>query len=89
MKIKTAPLQSFSEHVPSFNCRISMDTKSPFTPSSQNKSYTHKSLIVDAFSHFVVTVPIKSNNAQTAVKTLLQHWIVTFGPPIYIYIYLP
>ena len=30
-------------------------------------------LFVDAFSHFVVTVPIKSNNAKTAVKTLLHH----------------
>ena len=82
MKINTAPLQSFSEHVPSFNYRISMDTKSPITPSSQNISYIH--VIVDAFSHFVVKVPIKSNNAKTAVKTLLHHWIVKFGPPIYL-----
>ena len=80
MKIITAPLQSFSEHAPSFNHRISMDTKGPITPSSQNKSYIQ--VIVDAFSHFVVTVPDKSNNAKTAVKTLLHHWIVKFGPPI-------
>ena len=59
-----------------------MDTKGPTTPTSQNKSYIH--FIVDAFSHFVVTVPIKSNNAKTAVKTLLHHWIVKFGPPIYL-----
>ena len=31
MKINTAPLQSFSEHVPSSNYRISMDTKGPIT----------------------------------------------------------
>ena len=59
-----------------------MDTKGPITPSSQHKTYIH--VIVDAFSHFVVTVPIKSNNAKTAVKTLLHHWIVKFGPPIYL-----
>ena len=82
MKINTAPLQSFSVHAPSFNYRISMDTKGPITPSSQNKSYIH--VIFDAFSHFVVTVPNKSNNAKTAVKTLLHHWIVKFGPPIYL-----
>ena len=82
MKIKTAPLQSFSEHAPSFNYCISMDTKGPITPSSQNKTCIHD--IVDAFSHFVVTVPNKSNNAKTAVKTLLHHWIVKFGPPIYL-----
>ena len=48
--------KSFSEHAPSFNYRISMDTKVPITPSSQNKSYRH--VIVDALGGFVVTVPI-------------------------------
>ena len=81
-KIQTAPTQSFSEHAPSFNYGISMDTKGPINPPSHNKSYIH--VIVDAFSHFVVTVPIKSNNAKTAIKTLLHHWIIKFGPPIYL-----
>ena len=53
------------------NYRISMDTKGPINPPSHNKSYIH--VIIDAFSHFVVTVPIKSNNAKTAIKTLLHH----------------
>ena len=62
-----------------------MDTKGPITPSSQNKPYKQViHVIVDAFSHNVVTVPIKSNNAKTAVKTLLQQWIVKFGPPVYL-----
>ena len=82
MKIQTAPTQSFSEHAPSFNYRISMDTKGPINPLSHNNSYIH--VIIDAFSHFVVTVPIKSNNATTAIKTLLHHWIIKFGPPIYL-----
>ena len=82
MNINTAPLQSFSEHAPFFNYCISMDTKGPITTSSQNKSYIY--VIVVAFSHFVDTVPIKSNNAKIAVKTLLHHWIVKFGPPIYL-----
>ena len=81
-KIQTAPTQSFSEHAPSFNYRISMDTKGPINPPSHNKSYIL--VIVDAFSHFVVTVPTKSNNAKTAIKTLLHHWIIKFGPPIYL-----
>ena len=81
MKIQTAPTQSFSEHAPSFNYRISMDTKGPINPPSHNKSYIH--VIIDAFSHFVVTVPIKSNNAKTAIKTLLHQWIIKFGSPIY------
>ena len=71
MKIQTAPTQSFSEHAPSFNYHISMDTKGPINPPSHNKFYIHA--IIDAFSHFVVTVPIKANNAKTAIKTLLHH----------------
>ena len=59
-----------------------MDTKGPINPPSHNKSYIH--VIVDAFSHFVVTVPIKSNNVETAIKTLLHHWIIKFGPPIFL-----
>ena len=43
-----------------------MDTEGPITTSSQNKSFID--VIVDDFSHFVVTVPIKSNNAKTACK---------------------
>ena len=82
MKIQTAPTQSFSEHAPSFNYRISMDTKGPIYPPSHNKSYIH--VIIDAFSYFVVTVPIKSNNAKTTTKTLLHHWIIEFGPTIYL-----
>ena len=81
-KIQTYMLlhTSFSEHVPSFNYRISMDTKGPINPPSHNKSYIH--VIIDAFSHFVVTVPIKSNNAKPAIKTILHHSIIKFGPPI-------
>ena len=59
-----------------------MDTKGPINPPSPRKSYFHD--IVDAFSHFVITVPIKLINAKTAVKSLLHHWIIKFGPPIYL-----
>ena len=38
MKIQTAPTQSLSEHAPSFNYRISVDTKGPINPLSHNKS---------------------------------------------------
>ena len=41
-------------------------------------------MIVDAFSHFVVTVPVKQINAQNAAYSLLHHWITKFGPPIYL-----
>ena len=50
MKVQTAPKQSFSEHAPSINYRISMDTKGPINPLSQNKSYIL--VIVDSFGHF-------------------------------------
>ena len=81
-RIQTAPTQSFSEHAPSFNYKISMDTESPINRRSQHKFYFHN--LVGAFSHFVVTIPIKSNIVKTAVKTLLHHWITKFRPPIYL-----
>ena len=56
--------------------------KGPINPPSHNKSYFH--VIIDAFSHFVVTVPIKSNNAKRLIKTRLHHWIIKFGPPLYL-----
>ena len=56
MKIQTALTQSSSEHALSFNYSISMDTKEPINPPSHNKCYIH--VIIDAFSHFVVTVSI-------------------------------
>ena len=82
MKIQTAPTQSFSEHAPSSNYWIFLDIKRTYNPPAQHKSYIH--LVIDAFSHFVVTIPIKSNNAETAMKTLLHHRIIKFGPPIYL-----
>ena len=77
-KIQTATLPRFSENASYFNYRISMDTKGPINPPSKQNSHIH--VIVDAFSHFVVTVPVKQNNAENAVHSLLQHWITKFGP---------
>ena len=78
-KSQTATIQTFSENASYFNYRISMDTKGPIKPPSNQNSYIH--VIVDAFSHFVVTVPVKQNIAQNAVNSLLNHWITKFGPP--------
>ena len=59
-----------------------MDTKNPINLTPQNRSCIH--VIVDAFNLFVVTVPIESNNAKTAVTTLLHHWIAKYGPSVYL-----
>ena len=79
-KIQTATIQTFSENASCFNYRISMDTKGPVNSPSNQNSYIH--VIVDAFTHFVVTVPTKLNNAQNAVNSLLHHWITKFGTPV-------
>ena len=81
-KIQTATIKTFSENASYFNYRISLDTKGPINPPSKQNSNIH--VIVDAFSHFVVTVPNKQNNAQNAVNSLLYHWITKFGPPVYL-----
>ena len=70
-KYQTATIQTFSENASYFNYRISMDTKEPMNPPSKQNSYIH--VIVDAFIHFVVTVPVKQNNAQNADNSLLRH----------------
>ena len=82
MKIQTVYTQSFAEQAPTFSYRTSMDTKGRISPPSAPKSYIH--VIFDAFSHFIVTVPIKTNNAKTAVETLLHHWITKYGPTMYL-----
>ena len=46
-----SPSLPFYENATHFNYRISMDTKGPFSPSSQKNSYIF--VIIDAFSHFV------------------------------------
>ena len=79
-KVQTVTKQTFSEYASYFNYRISMDTKGPINQPSNQTSNIH--VIVDPFSHFVVTVPVKQNNAQNAVNSLLHHWITKFGPPV-------
>ena len=79
-KTQTASIQTFSENASYFNYRISMDTEGPINPPSNQNSYIH--VIVDAFSHFVVKIPKKQNNAQNAVNSLLHHWITKIGPPV-------
>ena len=65
MKVQTAPTQSFSQHAPSFDYRISMDTENHTNPLSRKKSNIH--VIGNAFCQFVVTAPIKSHNAEAAI----------------------
>ena len=80
-KTETASIQTFSENASYFNYRISMDTKGPINPPSIQKSHIH--VIVDAFSHFVVTIPITQNNAQNAVNSLLHHRGLINLDPLY------
>ena len=48
-KVQTASIQTFSETASYFKYRISMDTKGPINPPSNQNSYIH--VIVDAFRH--------------------------------------
>ena len=77
-----SPPLPFYENATHFNYRISMDTKGPISPSSQNNSYIF--VIIEAFSHFVVTNPAPNINSKYAIQTLLHHWITKFGPPQYL-----
>ena len=79
--IQNATIQKFSESASYFNYRISRDTKGAINPPSKQSSYIH---VIDAFSHFVVTVTVKQNNAQNAGNSLLHYWITKVGPPVYL-----
>ena len=61
---------------------MSVDTKGPISPFSQKNSYIF--VIIDAFSHFVVTNPAPHIISKYEIQTLLQHWITKFGPPQYL-----
>ena len=77
-----SPHLPFYENVTHFNYRISMNTKGPISPSSDNNSYIFA--IIDAFDHFVVTNPAPNIPSKYAIQTLLHHWIIQFGPPQYL-----
>ena len=59
-----------------------MDTKGPISPYSHNNPYVL--VIIDAFSHFVVTKPAPHIKSKHAIQTLTHHWITKFGPPQYL-----
>ena len=61
------------------NHRISLDTKGPISPSSEESSYIM--VIVDAFTHYVALNPVPHCNAYYAYTTLYEHWIAKFGLP--------
>ena len=77
-----SPPLPFYESATHFNYRISMGTKGPISPSSQINSYSF--VIIDTFSHFVVTNPAPHITSKYAIQTLLHHWITKFGPPQYL-----
>ena len=54
-----------------------MDTKGPINPPSKQNSYIH--VIVDAFSHFVVTIPILKMMLKTYSNSELATFYITMG----------
>ena len=81
-KQNIAPPLPFHENANYFNYRVSIDTKGPINPSSNGNHYIF--VMVDAFSNYVVVVPAPRINAKYAINTLVNHWIVKFGPPLYL-----
>ena len=77
MDINTATKLPFAQQSDCFNHRISMDTKGPIYPPSKGNSYIY--VICDAFSHFVVTQPAPTNDAQTAME--IEKMDPPFWPP--------
>ena len=74
-----APQQPFLDVSPYFNHHISMNTKSPISTYCDGNSYV--SIIVDAFTHYIVLHPSHKNDVTHALTVLFDHWIVKFGIP--------
>ena len=72
-----APQKPLLEVSPYLNHRISMDTKGPISPSSDENSYVY--VIIEAFTFYVVLHSSPKNDATNALKVLFDHWIVKFG----------
>ena len=79
LNLLMAPQQPFLEVLPNFKQRVSVDTKSPISPSFDENSYVY--VIVDAFTHYVVLHPSPKNDAAHALTVLFDHWIGKFGIP--------
>ena len=68
-----SPPPPFYENATHLNYRISINFKGP-------NSCFSIFVIIDAFSHFVVT-NTAPQTSKYAIQTLLYHWITKFGPP--------
>ena len=75
------PLLSY-KNATHFNYRISMNTKGPTSPTSYGNNYNF--VIIDAFTHFIITNPTRNVTSKHAINTLLYHWITNFGPAQYL-----
>ena len=58
---------------------IMIDTKGPIHPTSAGNNYIF--VIVDAFSHYVMIICARKNNAHYAFTALFEHWFMKFGLP--------
>ena len=79
LNLLMAPQQPFLEVSPNFKQRVSMDTKGPILPSSDENSYVY--VIVYAFTHYVELHPFPKNDAAHALTVLFDHWIGKFEIP--------
>ena len=80
MKIQTAPTDSFTERAPFFNYRISMDTKGPINPPSEQK-HTFMSKLT-----LLGTLLLPSQSNQTMPKPQLKFYY-TIGLPNMVHLF--
>ena len=79
MDIKTATQLQFAQFSDALTIELAWTPKVLYTHLLKATPYNYG--ICDAFSHYVVTQPAPSNDAQTAAEILLKNWILPFGLP--------
>jgi RNA:NAD 2'-phosphotransferase (TPT1/KptA family) len=72
------PLQRINIPPPLYKWHIDMAVNLP----PNKDGYQHFMIMVEAFSGFIVTKPMKTQTAEEAASVVYEHIICTFGPPL-------
>lgn len=62
------------------NERLSVDLIGPFTPTDQ-EHHTYCLVMVDYFTKFAVTVPLRSKEKEAVADAIFNHWFLKLGFP--------
>ena len=75
-----APLQTMV--YTNFNDMLAIDHIVPSTKKKSENGYRYVLCMVDAFTNFLVCIPVKTQTAEETIRNVIQHWILKHGMPL-------